>query len=624
VVKLSSLLFVLLSVYALPAQTSTEAHQRIRAAYVDRDYLEALAQLRSLEAADPAAFHANNYDYLRARVAERTGDSGAAMADYQAIVSRGSVLKPYALWHLSQLARASGNLLLERLYLEELTSFASDSLLAPPAVRRLAQSWFESGNYDLAIRQLETSANPASGRHRSDSRSGDRGRTAFLAEAYLRSGNVAKGRELYGSLVANLPNPAQPDDHALAAARALDQLATGAGWSEKLSDYDLLRRATIYQFNRDFGQARLHYAAIIRDHPQSGIVPDAILQTGRGYVSEGEFSEALKWLERVLEQFPDHPAAEEALVQAASAYARLGKHHEAGVRYKKYIEKYPEGERLDRAYLNMIDVLRDEREETAALKWADRVREKFRGKQQESLAMFAQARIHLARSAWQDAVTVLEDLEKHSDLGTNAPGGTTIQEVRFLRGFALEHLRKYDDAIDVYLFIPDGRNEYYGWRATERLKLMASDPNTSSLVAVKATALRNVRSADPESQRRSLQSALRLIDSPDERAKILGLLRSVYAANPAYSSFPKFRLLPLGRQKTVDRRQDMRSKISDELLFLGLYDEAAPELESARGRSGRTPGKTDLDYTLAVFYTRQRRLPRRRICRVGLEGSGGL
>src|SRR4030095_7981990 len=200
----------------------------------------------------------------------------------------------------------------------------------------------------------------------------------------------------------------------------------------------------------------------IRVYSQSGRVREAIFQTGRGYVQQADFTEALKWFERVLEQFPEHPVAPEALLQAASAYARVGKHHEAGARYKRYIEKYPEGERIDRAYLNYVDVLRDTREETAAVKWSGTIRDKLKGKQPEALATFAEARIYLARTNWPDALTTLERLEKYPDLGgVNTPGGTNIAEVRFLHAFALEQLRRYAEAIDIYLSIPDGRNEYY-------------------------------------------------------------------------------------------------------------------------------------------------------------------
>ena len=606
--KFAFLFLFLFSCQFVLAQLPGDVHERVLAAVGDRNYLAAASELRDLESRDPSTYRANNYDYLDARVAEKTGDAGRAMAQYQSVVNRNSVLKPYALWHLSRLARTSGNLTVERVYLRELISFSSESLLIYPASRRLAQSWFDSGNYELAIRQLEQMPNPSA---KAGSRAADqvsRELQTFLAEVYLRSGNTATAKELFTSLTTNLSNPAQPDDFALAGVRAIDGLDTSEPGSTPLTDYEHLRRASIYQFNRDFDHARIHYAAMINGYPASGLVPDAIFQTGRGYVQQGDFTEAIKWFERVLEQFPDNPVAQETLLQTASAYTRVGKHHEAGSRYKRYIEKYPEGERIDRAYLNIIDVLRDEREETAAVKWTATIRDKFKGKQPEALATFAEARIYLARTDWPNALPVLERLEKLPDLGgINAPGGTNIAEVRFLHAFALEQLRRYAEAIDAYLSIPDGRNEFYGWRSTERLKLMASDEGARPFVVAKANALRQVRSSEPDASRRAIQATLRLTDSLEERAKLLAELRTVYAAIPAYSSFPKFKLIKLGRQVPVDPKpgeNPIARTIADELLFLGLYDEAAPELEANRGGASPAPGTKDLDYTLATFYTR--------------------
>jgi hypothetical protein len=54
-----------------------------------------------------------------------------------------------------------GNLTLERVYLQELLSFSPDSLLLYPAARRMAQSWFDSGSFDLAIRQVEQMPKPS-------------------------------------------------------------------------------------------------------------------------------------------------------------------------------------------------------------------------------------------------------------------------------------------------------------------------------------------------------------------------------------------------------------------------------------------------------------------------------
>ncbi|PYT01431.1 MAG: hypothetical protein DMF63_00855 [Acidobacteria bacterium] len=474
----------------------------------------------------------------------------------------------------------------------------------------MAQSWFDSGSFDLAIRQVEHMPAPPSQPSIRAAEQTTRELQAFLADTYLRSGNTAKAKELFTSLTNSLSNPAQPDDFALAGALALDRLDSPESASQ-LSDYEHLRRASIYQFNRDFERARTHYAAILKDYPSSGLAPDAIFQTGRGYVQQGDFAEALKWFERVLEQFPEHQIAEETLLQTASAYARVGKHHEAGARYKLYIDKYPEGSRLDRAYLNLVDVLRDEREETAAIKWCGTIRDKFRGKQPEALATFAEARIYLARTNWPDALLTLERLEKYSDLGgANTPGGTNISEVRFLHGFVLEQLRRYAEAVDVYLSIPDGRNEYYGWLATERLKLLASNKSSAQFITAKAESLKQARPSEPDAARRNLQAVLRLTDLADERTKLLGSLRSTYAAIPAYSSaLPKFKLVKLGRQEPVEVKQERAPArpraVADELLFLGLYDEAAPEIDRNRSSSpaSATSAKADLDYTIATFYT---------------------
>jgi soluble lytic murein transglycosylase len=597
-------------VQSFPAQTLIETHQRIRDAYQQRNYLAAATELRDLESKDAGSFRNNNYDYLLARVLEKTGETSSAMKYYQGVVSRNSVLKEYALWHLAQIARSNGTLLVERVHLEELLAFSPDSLLTYPARRRIAQSYFDSGNFDAAIRATEQVPPPS----RQGSRSADQiGRElqAFLGEAYLRSGNVEKARDIFSNLTTQLANPAQPDDFALAGVVGLDSIEKASNPTQ-ITDYEHLRRASIYQFNRDWEHARAHYAAIITGYPQSGIVPDALFQTGRGYAQQADYTEALKWFERILEQFPEHPIAPETLLQTASAYSRVGKLREATARYRKYIEKYPEGERIDRAYLNIVDLLRDQREETEALKWTATIADKFRGKQTEALAVFAEARIYFARSDWTNALPVLERLEKLPDLGgASVPGGTNLAEVKFLRGFALEQLRRYAEAIEMYLSIPDGRNEYYGWRATEHLRLMSADKVAGGFVAAKANSLNAMHPTDPDAARKVLQASLRLTESKDERERLLSSLRATYAALPAYKTPTGFKLLKLGRTEPANSdpppTTDRHKAIADELLFLGLYDEAAPEFElSNKPKSDATTPKTatDLEYTLAVVYNR--------------------
>lgn len=605
-------------------QTAAESHRKISSAIEKREYPVAVNELENLAGANRSVFEMNNYDYLLARMAEKTGDTGKAMANYQSVVKRNSVLREYALWHMSQIARASGNLMLERVNLQEIAALAPDSLLLAPAKNRLARSWFESKNYDEAIRLLGEPQ--AAAARPGDTKPLDnrllRDNLALIARAWLYAGNAVKAREVFMDLINKQINPAQPDDFALAAVNGLDALdgkQENAKTAPKLPDNDHLQRARIYQFNRDFKDARLHYLAIIQDYPDSPNVPDAIYQVGRCYALEGEYAEAVNWFERVLEKFPEEPVAKDALSQAASAYAKVSKPAEAVTRYQKFIEKYPDDERAERPYLNIVDVLRDQGNDSEALKWTAKTQEVFKGKLPEALALFSQARIRIAKSDWPNALADLDRVLTFTDLGgARVAGGTGTAEVTFLKGYVLEQLQRFPEAIDVYLSIPDGRNEYYGWRATDRLKALGGNEKSSSFIAQKlGAATTAAASKDPETQRRNAQTALRLTDLPDTRTRMLEVLKKAYAQLPAYQKVPSFKMLDAGRKDVLkdavpdSRPPGIHRAIADELLFLGLYDEAAPELEMTRPAppaagetaplSQNAPSR-DFDYTLAVFF----------------------
>ncbi len=574
------LLFLLLFSAVAHAQ-SPDLHSRIMRLIESRDYTGAIAELRGLSESNTKLYTEKNYAYLLARICERTGDLQCAAASYAAIAARETSLRPYALWHLAHISATTGNLIGERLYLMRLLAEYPDSLQADAAEHRLARSWYDSGNYAMAITQLT----------RGDGGKGqlDRGEQLLLAKAYLYNKDAAAARNIFAGSINSGANPAQPDDYALEAARGLDVLDVGAARFGKavgeLSDYDHLRRAQVYQFNRDFADARLHYAAIIERHPESGIVPDAIYQIGRGYAQSSDFVEAVKWYERALEQFPEHPVAKDALLQLASAYARLNRHREAIARYERYIEKYPDDDRVDRAYLNIIDVLRDSGSETEALAWTSKTEDAFRGKTAEALAVFARVRIRLARGSWEDALVDLNKLDSTSDLGgTNIPGGTTKDEVGFLRGYVLEQLRRYPEAINAYLSIPDGRDRYYGWRATDRLKAMGSNPGSRPAIEASLDALAQASPKSPDERRRVLQSMIRLTPEGNPRSELLNELRKNYSTVPGYGIPLQFTVSGSRPTEPASAKQSPNSA-GETLAFLGLYDEAAPEIEAALANS---------------------------------------
>ena len=613
------------------AQIPMETHRRILQAVENRDYQTADGELENLKRADKKSFELNNYDYLLARISEKKEDFAAAMANYQAVVNRNSVLKEYALWHLAQIARNSGNLLLERTFLQEIQTFAPESLLSDAVKIRTARSFFESKNYDAAIaalNNLQTSIgnqNSTNNQPPVEKNPRYRENLVLLGESYLQTGKTNEAREVFTKLINNLPNPAQSDDFALAGAKGLDKLDTGENFGKivaNLTDLNHLQRASIYQFNRDFADARLHYQAIIKNYPTSGIVPDALYQIGRGYAQEANFVEAINWFERVQEQFPDHPAAKDALTQTASCYSRVNKPKEAISRYQKFIQKYADAENIERAYLNIVDIERDTGEENDALKWTAKTQEVFKGKLPEVIALFAQMRIHTDQNDWQNVLTDADKLLTFNDLGgTRVPGGTNKAEVTFMKGFALEQLQKYSEAIDVYLSIPDGRAEYYGWRSTERLRAMSADEKSKSFVEAKIKSLaENLNylsrsDADLIMVVPASKNILRMTNDKKAQDEMLDLIKKSYELSRDRSiqsyKIPNFKLLEFGRKEVLKEKRETSNNyhqnLADELLFLGLYDEGTSELEAALKNPNSkipNPKSDDLNYTLAVFYKR--------------------
>ena len=186
---------------ATHAQSARERHERVRAAVDGSDYSTAITELQSLRSAEPMTFTLNNYDYLLARLSERRGDAATASANYQKVLARNSLLSQYALWHLAQLARATGDLTLEREKLRQLIATAPTSLLRDAAMARLGQSFYESGDYASAIQTLRP-------RSSANGNSSAREALALIGNAYLKSGQKDAARPYLERFLRTAPRAA--------------------------------------------------------------------------------------------------------------------------------------------------------------------------------------------------------------------------------------------------------------------------------------------------------------------------------------------------------------------------------------------------------------------------------
>jgi soluble lytic murein transglycosylase len=547
-----------------------------------------------------------NQDYALGRKAESAGDFAAATANYQAVVAHNSVLKEYAQWRLARLARLSGDLVLERERLQQLLATAPNSLLYETAALRLSESFFESGDF-------ATAANSAKALSQSKNVPVAREAAALMGTAYVRANKLAEGRDTFTKLLMQMPDAPRPDDFALTAVRGLDALDKSSGSPNpppSLAEADHLLRASVYQFNRDFAGARAHYQALIDQYPQSATLPNALLQLGRGYYLEYKYDDAIKAFQKVIDAYPQNDAARDALGFLGSTYLRTKRTDDAIATYKLLSDRFPNSPTPERPFLNIIDALHEAGRYPEALNWVQQTRARFKNDIGGTLALFAQLRIHLAQASWAAAVNDAEELGKISDLGgTRVPGGTTPAEVSFLRAFALEQLGRTEEAVAGYLAIPDGRNEYYGARATQRLLALANGAKSRAFVQNRFNALNNdVKVASSAGQweqaRVAAQSAFRLTNDPAKRADLLKQLSSIYGSLGAYR-LPKFnKISPL-------KPSPESPALAEILLALELYDEAIPELLATR-TANKPTNTTDEDYTIAALSL-QAGLPNRAV-----------
>jgi soluble lytic murein transglycosylase-like protein len=277
-------------------------------------------------------------------------------------------------------------------------------------------------------------------------------------------------------------------DNSLEAVRRADRATRGAeGKLDQLSAEEHLRRANIYMSNRAFEEARAHWQALIERYPNDVNVPAAINGIGRSYFQSRFYEQSLPFFERVARDYPQTKDGREGLNSSAAALLRMGRALDSAARYREYTERYPSGERIESAYLNIVDSLREAGKPQEAINWIARIRQKFAGTATETNAQFARLRLDVAEGDWQHAVLAADELRRMSLVQKDVM--TNYAEVSYLRAYSLERARRTEEAINSYLAIPDTAESYYGWLATTRL-LSLVDASRRPLIAARASRAR--------------------------------------------------------------------------------------------------------------------------------------
>lgn len=225
-------------------------------------------------------------------------------------------------------------------------------------------------------------------------------------------------------------------------------------------------RAQVYFSNRLFPEAREHWTKLLENYPEDAAVPAALFGIARSYMWERKYQLAVDWFDRLTKDFLDTKDGREGLAFKGASYVRIGKNIEAAAAYEQYTVMFPDGERIESAYLNIIDAYREAGEYEKANKWVDKTVSKFMGTPSAANAHHARIRMEIYRQNWPAAISAVELI---LEAGTFNGSMTSADEAKYLKAFALEKLGKSADAADLYSSIANSPNSYFGALAAERV-----------------------------------------------------------------------------------------------------------------------------------------------------------
>lgn len=239
----------------------------------------------------------------------------------------------------------------------------------------------------------------------------------------------------------------------------------------KLTAQEHLTRAEVYMKNRQFPEAREHWQIIVDNYADDSLVmPKTLFGIARSYMWEREYDKAVFWFDRLAKDYPNTKDGREGLAYKGASLVRANKNLEASEIYKQYANLYPTGEKIESAYLNLIDTLRESGKYDEANIWVENTRKRFSDTPTETNALQARLRMEIYRQNWTRAVEAADDLLKvRSFYGSM----TSADETKYLKAFALEKAGRKPEAVSVYASIPDSLNSYYGGLASDRLSVLS-------------------------------------------------------------------------------------------------------------------------------------------------------
>ncbi|MEO6334497.1 MAG: transglycosylase SLT domain-containing protein [Pyrinomonadaceae bacterium] len=266
----------------------------------------------------------------------------------------------------------------------------------------------------------------------------------------------------------------QSSDAALRRAMRLDNdQREASGKLPTLDAAEHLSRAETYMANRLFPQAREHWQLVFDNFSNDAGIPKAFFGTARSYMWERQYEKAIFWFEKL--NGNTSKDGREGLAFKGASLVRLGKNLEAAKVYEQYVQSFPQGERIESAHLNLIDAYREGGKYDDAERWVDKTVTRFGGKAAEVNALHARLRLEIYRERWNDAIAAADRLLNGKSFSGAMAG---VDEIKFLRAFALEKAGRKQQSIEAFSSIPNSFSSYYGGLAASRMAQKGSPANS--------------------------------------------------------------------------------------------------------------------------------------------------
>jgi len=413
--------FVLTLLFAFAATPFESTTDRAFAAVHNNDWPTAAAALDQAASEDPTIFDANNFHYLRGRIAENQGDFKRALEEFKQIRSNNS-LYAAASWHA---ARASAKL--------------HDDAAVMEFLALLPRSFPQELKMQLALE--------AGGSVALQIYDGLSTREARYARARAQGDMPA----LWALIREN-----KDDDVALDSGRAVASIAT--------TPTEQIEVAEVFANHRQFESALPLYQQASTD---TVFATDARFRIARIHFQQENYQLALTEYRAIVKDFPGTDWEKEAEYQIASCYWRLADYRNSEKAYIAYIQKYGRTGMKEAATRNLADVYRVAGDNEKALATLDHALATQLSVSTRQVFLFTKAKILYSEKRYAAALALFQQLARMRL--RSAPGAATTDEVQYFQALCESKLGKPAAAKVIWQKLSRDGFSYYGQRAAERL-----------------------------------------------------------------------------------------------------------------------------------------------------------